>query len=162
MRDAAELTQAIETYADMVRRICFVYLKNKWECEDVFQDVFLKYALSSDTFQSKEHEKAWLIRVCLNQCKDVFKSFFRKNSCPLEEALPVLADVQNQNLDLLGAIADLPEKYRVVIYLFYYEGYTALEIAHMLHKKENTIYTHLARARQSLKERLGGDFLEEF
>ena len=70
-------------------------------------------------------------------------------------------DISSENKELIEVILSLPEKYRIVIYLFYYEGYSAIEISKILEKKENTIYTWLARAREQLKEKLGGDFFEE-
>lgn len=76
MRSNQEVNSAIERYADTVRRICFVHLKNYSDTEDIFQTVFLKYALSSAAFENEEHEKAWFIRVTINACKDLLKSFF--------------------------------------------------------------------------------------
>ena len=87
MRQESDVEQAIAQYADMIRHICLVYMKNESDTEDVFQDVFLKYALFSEPFDSEEHRKAWLIRVTINRCKDVLRSFFRRNTCSLEEAM---------------------------------------------------------------------------
>ena len=81
MKSSSEADRAVEKYADTVRRVCFMHLKNKSDIEDVFQEVFLKYILHDDPFESEEHEKAWIIRVTINACKDVFKSFFRRNVC---------------------------------------------------------------------------------
>ena len=82
MRSEQEVNRALERYADMVRRICMLHLKNFADTEDIFQTVFLKYALSSVPFESEEHEKAWLIRVTVNACKDLLKSFFRSRTVP--------------------------------------------------------------------------------
>lgn len=87
MRSEAEANLALSRYADMVRRICFVHLKNHTEVEDVFQEVFLKYVLSDKHFESDEHEKAWLIRVSINACKDILKSFIRRNVRSLNDYL---------------------------------------------------------------------------
>ena len=76
MRSEQEAERAIERYAGMVRRLCMVHLKNEADTEDIFQTVFLKYVTTSITFESEEHEKAWLIRVTINACKDLLKSFF--------------------------------------------------------------------------------------
>jgi RNA polymerase sigma factor (sigma-70 family) len=160
MRDDAQLRLAIDRYADTVKRICYIYLKNDADTEDVFQDVFLKYALFPSAFSSEEHEKAWLIRITINRCKDVLKSFFHKKVGSLEEARFLAGGSQAEHPDLLPAVMALPEKYRVVIFLYYYEGYAAPAIAKMLHKKENTIYTNLARAKEQLRTLLGGDYLE--
>lgn len=76
MRSEQEVNRAVEQYADMVRRLCMIHLKNHADTEDIFQTVFLKYALSSVLFESAEHEKAWILRVTVNACKDLLKSFF--------------------------------------------------------------------------------------
>ena len=155
MRTEQEVNRAVEQYADMILRLCTVSLKNLQDAEDVLQTVFLKYALSREAFQSAEHEKAWLIRVASNQCKDVLKSFFRRHTVSLEEAeLPCTEPAQP---DVLEAVRALPKAYREVIYLHFYEGYTAPEIAKILRKNPNTIYTHLFRAKAMLKEALGGE-----
>jgi RNA polymerase sigma-70 factor (ECF subfamily) len=161
MRSEREAKLALDKYADTVRRICFVNLKNMHDTEDVFQDVFLKYILHDAPFESDTHEKAWLIRVALNACKDTLKSFFRKKTVPLEELLiePSFADEGSRAV--LDAVTRLPGKYRTVIYLFYFEGYSAIEISAMLKKNENTVYTWLSRARTQLKADLGGEPFDE-
>ena len=83
MRSEQEVNRAIEQYADTVRRLCMIHLKNYADTEDIFQNVFLKYALSETAFESEEHERAWMIRVTLNACKDLLKSFFRRHTVPL-------------------------------------------------------------------------------
>lgn len=157
MKDNQQIKNAIEEYADMIQRICLLYLKNYHDMEDVFQEVFFKYALREEPFKSHDHEKAWLLRVAINSCKDILKSFFKRNIRYLEELPYEPSYLSEENSELLDAILKLPEKYRIVIYLFYYEEYTAVEIADMLNKKENTIYTWLARGRSQLKIILGGE-----
>ena len=121
-----------------------------------FQDVFLKYALSPVSFNDMAHEKAWIIRVTINKCKDLMKSFFRKRTIPINDAVASHSSQNDEYIDVLKAILTLPIKYREVIYLCYYEGYSAVEIGEMLNKNTNTVYTRLARARKMLKEQLGG------
>lgn len=157
MRNEIEADRAIEKYADTVRRICFIHLKNYSDVEDVFQEVFLKYVLYDRSFESNEHEKAWLIRVAINCCKDVLKSFFRRKVYSFEDVNFEPFYIQDESREILDAILRLPDKYRDVIYLFYYEGYTAVEIAKALNKSENTVYTWLSRARYKLKDALGGE-----
>lgn len=157
MRSEEEVSRVIDEYADTVKRVCFLYLKNYADTEDIFQRVFLKYALSSAVFKNSEHEKAWFIRVSINECKDLLKSFFRKNTVPLEEALQQIHTDNNENLEVMEAVLKLPEKYRNVIYLHYYEGYSAPQIGEILSKNVNTVYTLLTRARELLKKELGGD-----
>ena len=160
MKNEAEANRAVTLYADMVRRICFMYLKNYQDVEDVFQEVFLKYILYEKTFESDAHEKAWLLRVAINACKDILRSPFHKKVCSIEDIDLEPFYIQETEGELLSCIFCLPSKYRDVLYLFYYEGYSAVEIAEIMHKKVNTIYTWLDRARKALKEQLGGDLFE--
>ena len=157
MRSETEANRAIALYADTVRRICMVHLKSYTDTEDIFQTVFLKYVLSSASFENEEHEKAWFIRVTINACKDLLKSFFRSRTVSLEEVLPQEAGVTDDHREVLEAVLALPPKYRNVVYLHYYEGYTAAEIGKLLGKNENTVYTLLSRAKGQLRDTLGGD-----
>jgi len=134
-----------------------VHLKSYTDTEDIFQTVFLKYVLSSAAFENEEHEKAWFIRVTINACKDLLKSFFRSRTVSLEEVLPQEAGVTDDHREVLEAVLALPPKYRNVVYLHYYEGYTAAEIGKLLGKNENTVYTLLSRAKGQLRDALGGD-----
>lgn len=156
MQSEQEVNQAIDLYADTVKRICVLHLKNSSDTEDIFQEVFLKYALSSILFESKEHEKAWMIRVTINQCKDFMKSIFRRKTISLEEVVSLSDEQKEDYREVLEAVLTLPQKYKDVVYLYYYEGYSAVEIGEMLGKNVNTIYTLLARSREKLKEKLGG------
>ena len=161
MRDESEINRAVEEYADMVRRVCFYHLKNREDTEDVFQNVFLKYMLCDKPFKDREHEKAWLLRVAINACKDYVKSFFRRNAIPLETLREMEAGGMEEHREVLEAVLALPGKYKDVIYLHYYEGYSALEIGRILGKKENTVYSLLSRGRGMLKEELGGERIHE-
>lgn len=149
-------SKALEKYSSMVYRICFMYLKNKEEAEDAFQDIFLRYYQVDKVFESEEYEKAWLCRVAFNRCKDILKSFRFK--------VVSLESVQEPSYEskevgsVLDAVLKLPTKYKDAIYLHYYEGYNATQIAKVLQCSENTVYSHLSRGRQMLKERLGDDF----
>lgn len=157
MRSEQEANRAIERYADTVWRICMIHLKNHADTEDIFQNVFLKYVLSTAVFESEEHEKAWFIRVTINACRDLLKSFFRSRTVSLDTLLDQPADLTETDRTVLDAVLALPPKYRDVVYLHYYEGYTAPQIGKILHKNVNTIYTLLNRAKQALRETLGGD-----
>ena len=160
MRSEQEAARAIELYADTVRRICMLHLKSDSDTEDIFQTVFLKYVLYSGAFENEEHEKAWLIRVTLNACKDFMKSFFMSRTVPLDEIEELTADVPEDHSDVLEAVLSLPVKYKTVVYLYFYEQYSAVEISKLLEKNVNTVYTLLARAKTMLKERLGGEEFE--
>lgn len=157
MRSEEEVKRAVEQYADTVRRLCMIHLKNYADTEDIFQTVFLKYALSTAVFESQEHERAWLIRVTINACKDLLKSFFRSRTVSIEEVLEQPAAPQEEHREVLEAVLSLPVKYREVIYLHYYEGYTAPEIGRILKKNVNTVYSLMKRAREMLRDRLGGE-----
>lgn len=157
MRSNQETSRAIEQYSDTVRRLCMVHLKNYADTEDIFQNVFLKYALCETVFENGAHEKAWLIRVTINECKDLLKSFFRDRTVPIDELPEISAVAEEDNREVLEAVLSLPAKYREAVYLHYYEGYTAPEIGKILGKNANTVYTLLTRAREMLKSRLGGE-----
>ena len=157
MRSEPEVNRAIAQYADLVFRLCMVHLQNHADAEDAFQAVFLKYTLSKQVFETEEHEKAWLIRVTSTTCRDQLRNFFRRHTVSLEEVSPAEPQASEDKQSVLEAIWSLPKDYREAVYLHYYEGYTAPEIAEILHRKTNTIYTHLSRARELLKDMLGGE-----
>lgn len=157
MRSEQEVNRAVEKYADTVKRICILHLKNTSDSEDIFQEVFLKYALSDVLFENQSHEKAWIIRVTVNACKDLIKSFFRSRTVSINELISLPAEEKEDLSYVLEAVLSLPEKYKDAVYLHYYEGYSASEIGKILGKKENTVYSLLSRGRLILKEKLGGD-----
>ena len=157
MRSEQEVNRAIERHGDMIRRLCMIHLKNEADTEDIFQTVFLKYVLSSVSFESAEHEKAWFIRVTINACKDLLKSFFRSRTTSLEELTEQPAPLAPEHREVLEAVLSLPKKYRDVVYLHYYEDYTAPEIGAILGRNVNTVYTLLTRSKELLRKRLGGD-----
>ena len=134
-----------------------IHLKNYADTEDIFQTVFLKYVLSSVSFENEEHERAWFIRVTINACKDLLKNFFRSHTVSIDEVLEQPAEIQEDNREVLEAVLSLPARYRDVVYLYYYEEYTAPEIGKILGKNVNTIYTLLNRAKKILRKKLGGD-----
>lgn len=160
MRSEQDVNQAVELYADMVKRICFLHLKNYHDTQDIFQKVFLKYLTYEGDFESEDHRKAWLIRVTVNACKDWLRDYYRKNTLSIDEALNEYASWDDTSKEVLSAVLTLEPKYKDVVYLFYFEGYNAAEIGRMLGKKENTVYSLLSRAREKLKEELGGEDFE--
>lgn len=157
MKSAEDLNRVMEAYSDLVRRICFVHLKNMHDTEDVFQNVYMKYLLHEGSFESAEHEKSWFARVTINACTDWLRHLSHRKWVPLD-----VIDEEKEVLDhtsrgILEIVLQLPEKYRNVIYLYYYEEYSAVEIADILGKRENTVYTWLSRAKGILRDRLGGE-----
>ncbi len=144
---------AIEKYADMVRRICFLYLSNYADVEDVFQEVFLKFFLNKASFQNEEHQKAWLCRVTFNKCKDVCKSFWKKRVVSIDEN-----DVPYNNIEereLISAVLQLPPDDKELVYWHYFEGRTIPEIAAYMKKNPNTVYSQLRRVKARLKQKVG-------
>lgn len=158
MKSPEDVNRVVEQYADMVRRICFVHLKSTHDTEDVFQNVFLKYMLFDGGFENGEHEKAWFARVTINACTDWLRGLARRRWVPLDAVLEESDMPDEASREVLEVVLQLPDRYRRVVYLYYYEGYSAVEIAGILGKKENTIYTWLSRAKGMLREKLGGEW----
>lgn len=140
----------VESYTDMIMRIGTNYLKSTTDAEDICQAVLVKYITSAPQFDSLEHEKAWVIRTTINMCKNELKSAFFKKTTVLEEADDVKA-VTTPDLGITEEVMKLPRNYRISIYLFYYEGYSAKEIAELLGKKESAINMYLSRGRKKLR-----------
>nr|WP_326185516.1 sigma-70 family RNA polymerase sigma factor [uncultured Oscillibacter sp.] len=144
-----------QTYADAILRLSYTYLKNTHDAQDVCQTVFVKLLTEPRTFESAEHERAYVLRMAANACKDLLKSPWRKRTCDLEACAEVPAP-EGSDGSVLAAVNALPANYRSVIYLFYYEGYQAAEIGGILGIPTATVHTRLARGRARLKEILGG------
>ena len=153
------LNTAIEKYGDMIYRIAVNQMKNRTDADDIFQEVFIKWMQHKDEFKNEVHEKAWIIRVTINQCKTVLGSSWKKKTAEFSEELEnVLSynDEVEEESELSEVIKKLPEKYRAVIHLFYYEELSIGEISETLGEKESTIRTQLTRARRQLKKMLKG------
>jgi RNA polymerase sigma-70 factor (ECF subfamily) len=144
---------------EMIYRICFIYLKNPTDSEDAVQSIFLKLLKSNTSFADPEHEKAWLIVTTRNYCKDLLKSWWRTRKVELTR-LPeaVWRDDGDRSREVLDQLLALPNKYKIVLYLYYFEEYSVREIANMLIRKESTIQTQLAKGRTLMKLSLGGHY----
>jgi len=147
------ISQEIEKYADMVRRICFLYLRNEADVEDVSQEVFLQFFLHYDAFENEAHKKAWLCRVAFNKCKDQVRSFWRKRVVSIEDMQLAYEDPEQSGL--IKAVLALAPDQREFVYLHFVEGFTVPEIAEMAGKNENTVYSALRRAKAQLKKKVG-------
>lgn len=145
----------VETYSDLILRLCHTYTGNTHDAQDICQNVLLGLMTQSKSFDNREHEKAFIIRATANACKDLLKSAWRRRTCGIEACMEFAAPEAEQS-GLLEQVSKLPLKYREVIFLHYFEGYAVQEIAQMLGKPEGTVSTHLHRARQKLKDMLGG------
>lgn len=143
------LENVIKTYSNMVYRQAFSYTRNKFESDDIYQEVFLRYIKKKPQFETEEHRKAWLIRVTINCCKKLRASAWKNKIVPLEDNL--IFEFEEEN-GLHHELMKLPPKYRTVIHLFYYENYNTEEIGGILNQKPSAVRMLLTRARRKLKE----------
>lgn len=146
------LDELLETYGDMVYRVALQNMGNVADAQDAAQDVFLRILTKQPQFTSKTHEKAWILRVTINICKDHWKYQRLRTTVELNENLA--GSKESTNFGVLYEVMKLPVKYRNVIYLFYYEELSVAMIADILQTKEATILTWLHRARKQLKSSL--------
>ena len=151
MRTNAEIERVVNEYATMLLRVAYSQLNNRAEAEDTVQEVLLKYMEKAPIFQSEEHEKAWLLRVTVNHCKNHLASAWFRKRADLDEGIPAL---DNAELEVVSSVAALPAKYRAVVHLYYFEGYSTKEIAEILHSRPNTVSSRLSRARALLAKAL--------
>ncbi len=153
------ISRLIKEYGDMVMRIGYTYMKNQADAEDVVQDVFLRVMEKQPQFQNAEHQKAWLIRTTINICKNKLNTFWQRNKCSLDSITPAAADNDSDTAaDVLAAVLSLPENHRLVVYMYYYEGYSTREIAALLRKNHATVRSYLRRARNQLKDLLKEEY----
>ena len=145
-----EAERLVNTYADLILRLSYTYLSHTHDAQDICQTVFLKLIERRPAFASSEHEKAWIIRTTINACKDHLKSHWRKTTVPIEAAQHVPAPAAEPG-SILASVNLLPPKYRAVIYLHYYEGYTLREIARLLGVTVPTVKMRLKRGRDALR-----------
>lgn len=148
-----QFTRLAKRYIDTVFRVALNYLRSSVEADDVTQNVFLKLWKEKKPFQNEEHIKNWLIRVTINECKSVLRSPWRKAE-NFEEYAEKLRFVTTEHSELFYAVMELPKKYRMAIYLYYYEGYSTEETAEILKISKATVATHLHRGRQLLRKLL--------
>jgi len=159
LRTGNEVAEIYKRQVKTVYRVCFTYMKNISEAEDATADTFVKMIKSAPVFKSEEHEKAWLIITAVNVCKDFLKHWWRKRKS-FEDHYETLETKESFEIDgVTDAVLGLPDKYKSVIYLYYFEGYTSVQISEMLQKPQSTIRNYLHEARTILRERLG-DFDE--
>ncbi len=150
-----KINDLIEKYANLMMRYAYSYCKNRVDAEDIIQEVFVKYLKRLPTFKNDTHEKAWFLRVTINTSKDYINSFWYRKTEAISENITV--EVQS-NLNIWDEVMKLPQKYRIVILLYYQEGYSVKEISSILKIRESTISTQLSRARELLKTMNKEDF----
>lgn len=151
--DDQNAERLVNTYADTILRIGYMYLKQTSDAEDICQEVFLKLLSHEFQFQSPSHEKAWIIRATINACKDRLRTSFWRNAVGLDSAIDLPAP-EPPDSELLELVMTLPKNQRISIYLYYYEGYSVKEIANMMGKRENTVSAYLSRGRLRLRRML--------
>ena len=157
MRDRREFERYSELYRDTVFRVAYGYLRNRADADDVTQSVFVKLLRSQRDFEGDEHVRRWLIRVTVNECTTLYRAFRRRPE-NIDDYLEALtAPPEREATDLLRLVMALPTRYRVAIYLHYYEGYSTEEIAGMLRVPASTVRTRLARGRARLRDALRED-----
>lgn len=152
--DEQEARRLVDNYSDMILRLSLNYLKSRQEAEDICQNVFLKYMSTKVSFQSEEHEKAWMIRTTINACKDVLKSAYHQRMVVTEDVWSHAQWEEDAYEEVREAVFLLPERYRSAIYLYYFEGYSTKEIAKILGKTQNSVSLSLSRGRKRLRNML--------
>lgn len=144
-------------YKDMVYRIALTQTKQKADADDVFQETFLRLVKINPAFETEEHRKAWLIRVTLNCCKNLWHSSWKRRVVSLEECMEATVPMEEEKQDLLSLVRALPPKERIIIHLFYYEDFTLKEISAVLGISYSGAAKRLSRARKTLKSVLEGE-----
>jgi RNA polymerase sigma-70 factor (ECF subfamily) len=142
-------------YADTVYRLAFLRTKSAADADDILQDVFLRALRAKPEWKDASHQKAWFLKVTINCSKSLLTSAWRRHTAPEDENL---LTVMQTTTEVYPYVLALPEKYRTVVHLYYYEGYRVNEIAKLLGTSENTVKSHLFRARDMLREQLKGEF----
>lgn len=142
--------RVINEYGDSIYRLCSVMLKNTFDAQDAVQECFLKYITKAPNFNDSEHEKAWLIRVAANVCKDMMRK--RRRLSPVSPDEIRNLGKSKDNAQILGLLVSLEEKYRIVIHLHYVEGYKTGELSAMLGISEAAVKKRLQRGREALRE----------
>lgn len=145
--------ELIAKYSDMVFRVAYARAQNIDDAQDITQDVFLKYIKANKRFNDEEHLKAWLLKVAVNTGNTFVKSAWTRHRAELNEAADEVKFMDEKS-EVYYAVKDLPEKYRVIIHLFYYEEMSIKDICKILKLGENAVKTRLHRARGLLKEKL--------
>ncbi|MXP77773.1 sigma-70 family RNA polymerase sigma factor [Lachnospiraceae bacterium WCA-9-b2] len=141
-------------YQNNLYAAAFNVCKNAEDAKDVVQDTFIQYYSLKKDFDSEQHIRAWLFRVAINRAKNMNRTFWRRNKKSLEDYMETLVFETSESEELFETVMKLPEKYRIVIHLFYYEDYNVNEIADILKISQSNVKARLSRGRSLLKERL--------
>ncbi|MCI9124579.1 MAG: sigma-70 family RNA polymerase sigma factor [Eubacterium sp.] len=144
----------VQRYRDNLFAVAFNICKNAADADDVVQETFLQYYVTGKNFENEQHIRAWLIRVAINRAKNINHSFWREHKMPLEDYMETLVFETPEDETLFETVMGLPEKYRIVIHLYYYEDYSVHEIASALKLTESNVKVRLARGRGMLRDAL--------
>lgn len=153
--------ETFRKYGDRIFSAAFSVCRNRADADDVVQDTLIRYYSLDKEFENEAHLKAWLIRVAVNRAKDINASFWRRNTVEWEDYMDELIFEAPEDSQLFGAVMRLPEKYRTVIHLFYYEDYAVEEIAAILRRPKGTVKSQLNRGRTLLKNMLQGEWTDD-
>ena len=157
LRTDKEIAEIYKRHSKTVYRVCFAYMKNPADTEDAVQDTFFQLIKSGPAFESEEHEKAWLIRTATNICKNVLRHWWRRHE-NIEDFYNLPSSENIETDDIFQVVMELPEKYKTVVYLYYYEGFPTAQIAEILGKKESSVRSDLRRGREKLREVLREEY----
>lgn len=149
--------EAMEKYSDMIYRIAYANVKVKADAEDVFQEVWCRYYQKNKSFESEEHRRNWLINVTLKCCKKIYSSVRYKRTVLTDDMSLLKERLPERDFEIYDAVIRLPEKYRIPIYLYYYEGFSVNEISDITKTNPSTVRSQMKRGREKLKEILKGD-----
>ena len=152
-----DVSLAVKAYAHSIQSLAFMFMKNKYDAEDIAQEVFIAYIKKAPHFSTAQSERSWLMTVTANKAKSLLRSAYRQDAALTDD----LAELQEEESNVLEAVLELEEKYRIPIHLHYYEGYTIGEIAKMMHVRYGTVGSWLSRGRELLKEKLKEDYFDE-
>ncbi|MBQ3135858.1 MAG: sigma-70 family RNA polymerase sigma factor [Clostridia bacterium] len=153
--------EVMEKYSDMIYRIAYANVRVKADAEDVFQEVWCRYYQKNKTFESEEHRRNWLINVTLKCCKKIYSSVRYKRTILTDDMSLLKERLPERDFELYDAVIRLPEKYRIPIYLYYYEGFSVNEISDITKTNPSTVRSQMKRGREKLKEILKGDEFSE-
>ena len=159
--DSSEFNSIVDKFADVVFRSALSFCKNKSDAEDITQNAFMKLLKSKTDFESDDHIRKWLIRVAANESKSLWRSFWIRRVISFNDLDYEPAYINPEKNEILTEVMKLPEKYRTVLHLYYYENYHCDEIASVLGISESNVQTRLMRARKMLKDNLGEAWIYE-
>lgn len=150
-----EIENIVNSYSNMLFRLCFIMLRNNQDAEDAVSDAFMKYIEEYQAFADEEHTKAWLIKVATNRCRDMLKFYKIRRHLNIDDVAEYCKT--NDEIGILTELLSFPEKYRTVIHLHYIEGYKTYEIAKMLDISSSAVRKRLQYGRERLKIEYGKD-----